>query len=286
MIGIRLFSFAFPASSKRTINHVLTLLLFSLLSAPAFAKSSIHNPLCAFDRVHEHSPKIHVGYFSFPPYAIKQDDGSFSGIWVDYLKELLGRTGIEYTEAVYPAKRLASEMFAGTVHLSIITNNLLEAAGEERLSYLKQPIMQLRSGIASLKQAPVYSLESQRNGVLGVNRGYSYGGLIYQAMAPEMNITLWPTDSELQIMRLLLGRRVQAALIYESILTKGAEHWGLETSKLHFEPLYTTDFYIALNKSITNLEGIKTALSNNVNHIDLNSMKTNCVRPTQRAENF
>lgn len=238
--------------------------------------ASAQTPDCPFQQVSADAPKLHIGYFAFPPYAVQEPNGSVSGIWVDYVKLLLGRSGIEYTEAIYPAKRLATELFSGGVNLSIIANNILVSAGEKRLTFLKEPVMQLRSGIASLKETPITSLDALKNHTVGVNRGYSYGGLIYEVTAPERNITLWPTDSELQIIRLLLGQRLQAAILYESILTHGPAHWNIEAAKIHFEPLYNTGFYIALNKSTKHLESIESALSNNTAYIDLNSVSINC----------
>lgn len=261
---------------RKTIDLGITLCitLFSLAALPAISENPDLASSCAFRSVSYSSSQFHVGYFLFPPYSANSDEGAAIGSWPDYIRKLLGHSGIPYTEAIYPAKRLASRLFSGEVDLTIVADNILLKAGEERITFLPKPLTTLTSGLASLKTSPVYSIDSLRGKKLGVNRGYSYGGLIHELMKPERQLELWPSDSELQLMKLIVGKRLEAAMIYESMLRQN--HGNIDTRKLHFESLSSTDFFVTLNKHTENIEETRRVLTHNMTLIDEHSKLIAC----------
>lgn len=256
------------------LGIALYIALLSLSSFPVIADNQDLPPSCAFKSVSYPSHQFHVGYFLFPPYSANADDGTAIGSWPDYIRELLGRSGITYTEAIYPAKRLASRLFSGDVDLTIVADNILLKAGEENIVFLPQTLVTLKSGLASLKTSPVYSFDSLRGEKLGVNRGYSYGGLIHELMKPERQLELWPSESEFQLMKLIIGKRLKAAMIYESMLRQN--HGNIDTGKLHFESLSNTDFFVTLNKRAENIEETQRVLTHNMTLLDEHSQPVTC----------
>lgn len=269
--------------SKCSLRHTFGLglalctALLGLPVSPAMAQDQSILPSCTFITVNNASAQsLNVGYFLFPPYSSNADDGTASGSWPDYIRELLGRSGIRYTDAIYPAKRLASKLFSGEVDLTIVADNILLTAGEEKITYLPKPLVSLKSGLVSLRTSPVRTIESLRGKTLGVNRGYGYGGLIHELMEPTLNLKLWPAESELQLMKLLIGRRMPAAIMYESILRQPPPNWNIDTSKLYFETLNDTNFFITLNKQTDNIQQIQRVLTHSMTRIDEHSNLIPC----------
>jgi ABC-type amino acid transport substrate-binding protein len=243
----------------------------------AFSAQNADN-ICAFQRFDESiTPQLRVAYFELPPYATVDTDGAVKGLWIEYFKELLNRSGIRYTEALYPPNRLATKIFSGEVDITLVANNILMQEGLGTITFLPEPVMSLRLGLVSTKAAPRYTVGELKGKNLGVNRGYGYGGYIHQLMKPEMGVTLWPVDSELQLIKLVLSRRLESVLLYESVLKKPPTNWAVDLSPLHFEPLRESSFYIAMNNKVENYERLKSVLMHNMALFDLSLSLRPCV---------
>lgn len=213
-------------------------------------------------------PDLHVGYFLLPPYSVHGKDGTALGSWPQYIKVLLDRSGLRYSDAIYPAKRLASKLFSGEVDLTIVADNILLTAGEEKITHLPQPLVTLTSGLVSLKANPINSIDAVRGEILGVNRGYSYGGLIHDLMKPELQLELWPAESEVHLMKRLMGRRMKAAIMYDAIFRHPQPDWNIDTNRLHFAPLKSNALFVTLSKNNQKVQAIQRVLTHNMTLID------------------
>ncbi|WP_423895215.1 substrate-binding periplasmic protein [Candidatus Pelagadaptatus aseana] len=251
------------------------------VSAPATATkaSPADATACSFQTFATSNPEtLHVGYFELPPYAVTGTNGSVTGIWADYFKELLGRSGIQYTEAMYPPNRLARKAFTGQVDITLVANNILLTEGQKTVIFLPTPAMTMNLGLISLKHSPVLSIEAMQGKNLGVNRGYGYGGYIHQLKQPDIQLNLWPEDSEVQLIKMVLSQRLESALLYESVWESPPKHWQVNTDPLHFEPLKKSNFHIAINRQIDNVESLQRVLIHNMGLFDKNLKLKPCIK--------
>ena len=67
-----------------------------------------------------------------------------------------------------------------------------------------------------------------------------------------------------------------AAIMYESILRQPPPNWNIDTSKLYFETLNDTNFFITLNKQTDNIQQIQRVLTHNMMLIDEHSNLIPC----------
>ena len=243
--------------------------LFFMAADTALAGNAPTTQACDFRSLNDIvDGKLHVGYFLFPPYTLKEANGAVSGEWTSYVKKLLGNSNIEYTEAIYPAKRLASKLFEGSVQLTIVADNILLSSAEDKILFLPPPVTKIRVGLTSLENTPLHAVTDIKSRTLGVNRGYGYGGLIHELRQPALQLSLWPADSELQLVKLVLSQRLEAAILYESVLLKKQPDWNIDTRPLYFEPLSDTNFFVTLSRNMENLQQVQQSLTHNMALLD------------------
>ncbi|MEL7399202.1 MAG: hypothetical protein AAFN68_01380, partial [Pseudomonadota bacterium] len=85
---------------------------------------------------------------------------------------------------------------------------------------------------------------------------------------PALQLSLWPADSELQLVKLVLSQRLEAAILYESVLLKKQPGWNIDTRPLYFEPLSDTNFFVTLSRNMENLQQVQQSLTHNMALLD------------------
>jgi len=150
-----------------------------------------------------------------PPYVYKEN-GEYTGLIVDIVKEAFGRIGIEYTMDGIPFNRAINQLMEGT--LDVGTDVFLKEERESFLHYpIEYPIAVYPYTIFKLKSTE-FNFSGHPEDLIayriGFIRGYSLGD--YDRYVNDDRFTFVESESPEANMKLLLNGRVDLAIDVQS----------------------------------------------------------------------
>lgn len=205
------------------------LLLLLLLNLPASA-----------------SPKVLTyGYAHFPPFMCS-DSEQHSGIDLQLIKELGKRLGIRVEMQEYPFKRLLQNMKSGQI--DIMTSLAKRPDREQYMSYLTPSYYAL--GPTFYVQQGKENTIRHYDDLYNLTVGMSAGSAFFEPFDSDPKIKKYPISSELQLLKMLKGGRVETVIGSNAQMDFLLRQQGLEhsISKAVYRPEKVTKVHIALSQ--------------------------------------
>ena len=161
------------------------------------------------------SAPLEIGALNFPPYYVVENGATVAGgEFVDYLKKLFAKAGIDYVFKGYPARRLYANVADGTTQIWMGTLGVPEYEGKTLIS--PQKITDINLEVYG--SGPVDALPKTINDLKGKSvatiRGYTYGGLLAKLEDPQNSIKLSAVTEHKAAFQMLQAGRVDYVLDY------------------------------------------------------------------------
>lgn len=120
--------------------------------------------------------RLKVGFLDFPPFAVVEGS-RVSGVLVDRITVALEQAGFEHELHGYPPVRLFSSFNRGIIDMLIGTKGPEQPYRAYAL-YSSSPILQMKMRVYTRKDLDIPDDVSDLKGLIGLIRGYRYGGVI------------------------------------------------------------------------------------------------------------
>ncbi|XOV79046.1 MAG: substrate-binding periplasmic protein [Aestuariibacter sp.] len=186
----------------------------------------------------------------FPPYAYFDIDGKLTGIWYKQLAPALAKAEIDYKPVNVPIKRFYSAVATGKVQLSALPGNM---PGMENVLLSNQPFSKFDLRVFWLDgEAHIDSLEQLADQKVLLIRGYSYGGLLRDAVPEAQRGNFKTVANQAIALKALLNKEADYVLGYwamMSYLQKNYPQVQLNNHKVAEIPIY-----FAIHNSVGNAE--------------------------------
>ncbi|RDE24362.1 hypothetical protein DV711_01885 [Motiliproteus coralliicola] len=212
---------------KRIITQMRPLIVFCLLVPNLIAP------------VHAEQRQLRVGLFNMPPYYSQSSSGKPEGILIDILDEALADIGYQWQPHFMEVPEALKEVVSGNIDvLMIIRHPLVEG----RVVYGQKPIMTMSLLAYHQRQtADVASLKDLRGKRVALLRGYGYGGLLSQLLAPSSALKIHIAEDHKDAFKLLESKQVDYVLDYlepgKQIITEMGLQ-GIESNLLQKKEVY------------------------------------------------
>ena len=193
-----------------------------------------------------------VGIVDFPPYAVIEKSGKYSGIMVELLEKVLEKAKISYKVTPFPQKRLFKNLAMGDTDIYMGIKGVPFYEGKVLFSDVAVSDIDLRA--YCLKGTPLIQNRDQLKGQsLIVIMGYGYGGLIRYLKDPANHITLDPTATHVLAFRKLKAKRADYVLDYRRPATMAIKTEGM-AEKVAFHSIAKLNIYFIVSKKTPNAQ--------------------------------
>lgn len=187
-----------------------------------------------------------VGLVDFPPYAVIEKSGKYSGILVELLEKVLKKAEISYNVTPFPQKRLFQNLATGDTDIYMGIKGVPFYEGKVIYSNVGVADIDLRA--YCLKGTPLIQTRDQlKDKSLIVIMGYGYGGLIRYLKDPENHITLDPTATHVLAFRKLKAKRADYVLDYRRPANMAITKEGM-TEDVAFHSIAKLNIYFIVSK--------------------------------------
>lgn len=207
-----------------------------------------------------HAKALEVGCLDFPPYYVVKEGGIVEGgVYVDFLKEVLNKIGVEYTVAGYPPSRLYNNVAEGKTNIWMGTVGV--AAYADKVIVSPEKITNIELRVYTMGDVvPLKSKDELKGKKLISIYGYNYGGLIKFLEDPANNITLDPSPSHEAGFKKLMGKRGDYLLDYKMPAEKVMAEMNLKPSDFQHGEIMNIEIYFNINKDTPDAEGLMTKM--------------------------
>jgi polar amino acid transport system substrate-binding protein len=187
-----------------------------------------------------------VGLLDFPPFAVIEKSGQYSGILVELLEKVLKKANVSYTVIPVPQKRLFQGLAKGDLDIYMGIKGV--PAYDGKVLFSDTPVSDIDLRIYALKKAKlIQNRDELRGKKLIVIMGYGYGGLIEYLKHPANNITLDSTVTHELAFRKLKAGRADYVLDYNRPANLALVKEGLENA-VHSHSLAHLNIYFIVSK--------------------------------------
>jgi len=114
---------------------LFVLVLMSVLAMPAGAEE----------------PKLKVGIFDFPPLAMKDEEGRWTGLAVELWEEVSAKAQVDYTYVETPLDQIIGKLSRGEIDLAVGAMGV--SAERERVVDFTQPFLENMAAVAVIKNS-------------------------------------------------------------------------------------------------------------------------------------
>lgn len=221
------------------------LLLIALLWLPA---------LCTA----EARPRIHVGYYEFPPFSYTDAQGQPSGSGLELTARLLEAAGYEADFRSYPGARLYSGLLDGSIQLWAGASGKPQLAGHTLESRHLLGEITLNLYFRQDTPAPTIPDDLTGRGVILIT-GYSYWQNVNQWLEdPARNISLHRTRSHISALEMLQRRRGDYLLDYQAPVEQAMR--TLDMAELPFVEVQRLPLRLIYSRHAPNAERLRDDL--------------------------
>ena len=187
-----------------------------------------------------------VGIVDFPPYAVIEKSGKYSGIMVELLEKVLKKAEISYKVTPFPQKRLFQNLATGDTDIYMGIRGVPVYEGKVLFSDVAVSDIDLRA--YCMKGTPLIQTRDQLKGKnLIVIMGYGYGGLIRYLKDPANHITLDPTATHVLAFRKLKAKRADYVLDYRRPASTAITAEGM-AEEIAFHSIAKLNIYFIISK--------------------------------------
>lgn len=197
---------------------------------------------------------IEVGALNFPPYYELENESKVTGgYFVDFLKTLLTRAGIEHKFSGYPPKRLYTNVGDGTVQLWMGPVGVPEFEGKVLVSpkQISEINMEVYT-MGSVESLPKTIDDFKGKSVITI-RGYTYGGMITALNDPKNNIKVEVANTHEAAFQMLQAGRAIFLLDYIEPATETLAK--LKFPNINKRSIKTLPIFILLSKTLPDTQG-------------------------------
>lgn len=202
-------------------------------------------------------PEIEWGYPDQPPRAFTNAKGETDGHFARLLRELLGRAGMSWHGARYPAPRLMQNLQQGATNFSILVKNPIL---DECCIYSREPIWYDDLTAYHIGDKPSIRRKDDLVGKKVITMaGFSYGGLVSFLNDPANKITTLPAKTHQSAFAMLEAGRADYVLDYSEV----AESEALKNkiiADLHHDVIERIHMYLVIAKSYPNAQAVLNRL--------------------------
>ena len=191
-----------------------------------------------------YSEVLKVGIGHRPPF-ICSENAPLSGIDVQLIKEIGKRLNLQVKFIHYPFHRSLFYMKKGTIDM--ISSLEKRPERETYMYYLSQPYFSIE---------PVFYVQKGRNKTIqkytdlyGGRIGLSAGSTFFEPFDFDDKIRKFPTNTELQLIKMLIGGRLEAFIGINSQIDYLASREGLNHNieKADYRPGEKTEIFLAIS---------------------------------------
>ncbi len=173
---------------------LVTLLLFNSIAASA------------------EQPPIRVGLFNMPPFYSQNDAGNAEGMLIDTLNQVMKRLGYRWKAEFMPVPQALKNVIHGKVDLLMIIRHPMV---EGKAIYGRKPMDSMNLLAFHRSQHPdVSDIKGLRDRRVALIRGYGYGGLLNQLLAPGNGIQIRIAEDHTDAFQQLAAGRADYVLDY------------------------------------------------------------------------
>jgi polar amino acid transport system substrate-binding protein len=160
---------------------------------------------------------VKMGAPFFPPYAYFDIDGNLTGIWYEQLAPVLARAEIDYKPVNVPIKRFYSAVATGKVQLSALPLNM---PGMEDVLLSEKPFSKFDLRVFWLDgQQHIDSLSQLAGKKVLLIGGYSYGGLLRDALPEEQRDNFKTVANQAIALKAMLSKEADYVLGYWAMMS-------------------------------------------------------------------
>jgi ABC-type amino acid transport substrate-binding protein len=205
------------------------------------------------------SASLQIGVFNFPPYYIvDSNDEVKGGLYVEMLRNIMDRAGLEHSFISYPPKRLYHNLGKGNIQIWLGTLGVAEYEGKTLVSPVKIADINLMVYTNDSKTVLPSSIEGLKGRSVITIFGYNYGGLIQFLEDPANSITCEPAKShDAAFMMLKIGRS-NLLLDYHEPASDSIKKTDLPD--LRYSPIQKIPLHLHVSKAVSNADEIMKKL--------------------------
>ncbi len=199
------------------------------------------------------TPEIEYGYPQQPPRAFTNADGELDGHYPRLLRVLLGRAGLSWHAARYPAPRLMQNLQQGETNFSILVKNPLL---EECCIFSRAPVWYDELKAYSVGNVPRAKRKEDLVGRKVITlAGFSYGGLITFLNDPENKMTIIAAKTHQAAFAMLEAGRADYLLDYSEVADSEALASHL-IANLRQDVVERVEMYFVITRSYPNAQAV------------------------------
>ena len=187
-----------------------------------------------------------VGLLDFPPFAVIEKSGKYSGILVELIEKVLKKADVSYTVTPVPQKRLFHGLATGDIDVYMGIKGVPAYDGKVLFSDFPVSDVDLRVYALGGKKLP-QTREALKGKKIIVIMGYGYGGLIQYLKHPANHITLDSTVTHELAFRKLKAGRADYVLDYNRPANLAIVQEGLGKA-VHSHSLAHLNIYFIVSK--------------------------------------
>lgn len=170
---------------------------------------------------YSYSAPLEIGALNFPPYYNVENDTTITGgYYVDMLKMVFERAGVEYTLKGYPAKRLYTNVGDGTTQVWMGTIGVAEYEGKTIVSPKQTSEINLEVYTLGSAEMLPKTLDDLKGKSVITIFGYNYGGTLKFLNDPQNNIKTEPAKTHESAFKMLQVGRAPFVLDYREPATE------------------------------------------------------------------
>lgn len=205
------------------------------------------------------SAPLEIGVLNLPPYYLVENDTTVTGgYYVDMLKMIFDKAGVDYVFKGYPAKRLYKNLGDGTTQVWMGTLGVAEYEGKTVVS--PKQISEINLDIYSLGSTELLpkSLDELKGKTLITIFGYNYGGALKFLEDPQNNIKTEPAKNHESAFKMLQIGRAPLLLDYREPGTETIAK--LNISGIKSNPVKTLGIFIHISNKVPDAQAIMDKL--------------------------
>lgn len=205
------------------------------------------------------SAPLEIGALNFPPYYnVENESVVTGGYYVDMLKMVFDKAGLEYVFRGYPAKRLYMNVASGTTQIWMGTLGVAEYEGKTIVSPKKISEINLAIYFKGSDGFVPKSLEDLKGKSVITIFGYNYGGDVRFLEDPRNEIKAEPAKTHEAAFRMLQVGRAPFVLDYTEPASEVLSRLNIQDIKK--SDIKTLGMYIHISNKLPDAQAIMDRL--------------------------
>lgn len=208
---------------------------------------------------YSYSAPLEIGVLNLPPYYIVENDTTVAGgYYVDMLKQVFEKAGLEYVFKGYPAKRLYKNVGDGTTQVWMGTLGVAEYEGKTIISPKQTSEINLEVYTLGSAELLPKTVEDLKGKAVITIFGYNYGGTLKFLEDPQNNIKTEPAKTHESAFKMLQAGRAPFLLDYKEPASEVIPKLNIQDIKK--SSIKTLGIYIHINNKVPDAQAIMDKL--------------------------